>query len=130
MPLVFGGVGYYFFFPEVDFVKVIDSLMNIEKRAVIPLNSLGIKIIRYYGFDFLWAYALMNSLYFILGCDVRAIKYTALLSTVMCVGMEFLQLVSLARGTFDLWDIVVEIMAVVIASLVIKKITLEEEGRK
>lgn len=129
MPLALGSVGYYFFSPRVDFVKVIDGLMNVEKRDGIALNDLTIKVIRYYGFDFLWAYALMNSLYLILGCDVRAIKTASLISIVMCIGMEFLQLVSLARGTFDLCDIVVEMAAVVIASLVIKIIILEEERK-
>jgi hypothetical protein len=73
------------------------------------------RIVRNYLFDTIWAYADTVFLYLILADQKRALSICMLLSCAMCVLSEVLQLIGLAKGTFDIGDIIVELIAVFIA---------------
>ncbi len=67
-------------------------------------------IIRNHLCDFLWAYSLANSLNYI-GLDKRQTFIITLLTGVV---FEVLQLLHLIRGTFDILDILAELLACII----------------
>lgn len=77
-----------------------------------------IRIMRNWGCDFLFAYALFFALYVTETDTVMAIKYSAACSIVL----ELLQLIQvdfLKCGTFDMLDIIVEIIAICIGAIFI-----------
>lgn len=71
--------------------------------------------------DALWAYALMFCLFIILGNTLTALKKSIVISVVLSIVMELLQLLNVVVGTFDICDIFVEIAAIFIAPIIIIK---------
>ena len=68
----------------------------------------------------LWAYSLTFAVYVIL-CDHSQYMPKMLVTCFAFeTGIELLQLVDVLKGTFDWWDIALEICATAMASLIIK----------
>lgn len=80
-----------------------------------------VRFVRFYLLDALWAYALMFCLFIILGNTLTALKKSIVISVVLSIVMELLQLLNVVVGTFDICDIFVEIEAIFIASIIIIK---------
>ncbi len=124
IPLLSGALIYILTDPNVLFVRMLSRQRDIP---VLPVNSEStvFLFIRCYLLDILWAYALIFSLYFILDKDMGLWKIFGigfLFSTIM----EVLQLTVVVPGTFDLWDILMEGVAELIAIFIIKN---QEEGK-
>lgn len=85
-------------------------------------------IIRNYGCDFLWAYSLSFSLFLAIGMKVRSIPKIIPVEILFCLILEFLQLLSFFKSTFDPVDCLVELSAVAIANAII--ILIHKRGRK
>ena len=79
-----------------------------------------IQIIRYYLSDILWAYALVFALYFSIGNSTARVKTAFVIAVVFSTVMEVIQLSPVIPGTFDMNDILVEVIAETIAVLIIK----------
>ncbi len=77
--------------------------------------------IRCYLPDMLWGYALVFALFLSCGRDKKHVKYLLLLAVVFSVIMECLQLISVVPGSFDPFDIVVEISSELLALIIIYK---------
>lgn len=108
-PLFIGAVLYYFLCPDVLFVRKIDDLLNISERNGLLLSHWeSTAFIRNYFFDYLWAFAFANALFLFFDNKVRTIFVCASIPVMVGAVMEYLQFVSLAKGTFDIWDIAVE----------------------
>lgn len=73
--------------------------------------------------DMLWSYALTQALYIALFSFPNRILFSAIISFVMGCILELLQLFSLVSGTFDILDILFELIAIVIAMGVLKRRT-------
>lgn len=84
-------------------------------------------IINNYVPDYMWAYALMFVVYRVVGIYKRNIRASICISIVFSVLTELFQLFQSNIFTFDGMDIAVEIMAITMASIVIKLI--EREGK-
>lgn len=118
-PLLVGGVFYYLFCPDVVVVEKIDTTLKIKYHIKISNTNLIIRFFRFYLLDALWAYALTNCLFVILGNTLVALKESITISILMSIAMELAQLFHVAAGTFDVCDIIVEIFAIFIASIII-----------
>lgn len=111
VPIVVGAFLYYLFFPDVGFVKLTDKLIGISCHIPLKLDNILIKSIRFYLFDYLWAYSLM-SLVSILFKESKDVYVIVLLFVLV---MEIIQLVPGIPGTFDVFDVVIEMIACLIA---------------
>lgn len=78
------------------------------------------EIVRNYGCDFLWSYSLYWGVYFwgVFGEWSSLVLKASLIVIPFSMIMEFSQLVQSFPGTFDVLDIVIEILAVALAVIV------------
>ena len=127
VPLLLGTLNYYFISPDVIFVKRIDTFIgngihfnNIDNKLWI------IKFVRNYLLDMLWGYALVFALKLIFNNNAADTLKIFVIAVAFSAVMEILQITPIAQGTFDVLDILVEILAEVTAVFIIKKHFLEE----
>ena len=106
-PVLFGAILYYFFFPDAVFVRLIDNLLGSSYHIPVNVDIILIKLIRFYFLDFLWAYALMSAVILIFKNDSRVFVIILIFEIVL----ELIQLLPSIRGTFDVCDIGIEILA-------------------
>lgn len=107
IPLLIGAYIYVFLDSDSYFGNFVRSFFAIPTAEI---NSNIAKIMRYWGCDFLFAYALFFALY---GCT-KAIFVSMRYAAICSIGLELLQLIQvdfLKCGTFDVIDIIVEIIA-------------------
>lgn len=84
-------------------------------------------IVNNYVPDLVWAYALVFTLYVLIGVYKKDLKTVVIISVLFSVLIETLQLFQSKMFTFDVMDIVVEMVAIFLASVIIKLIEREEE---
>ena len=106
-PVLFGAILYYLFFPDAVFVRLIDNLLGSSYHIPVNVDNILIKLIRFYFLDFLWAYALMSAVILIFKNDRRVFVIILIFEIVL----ELIQLLPSIRGTFDVCDIGIEILA-------------------
>ena len=106
-PVLIGAILYYLFFPEAVFVRLIDNLLGSSYHIPVNVDNILIKLIRFYLLDFLWAYALMSAVILIFKNDSRVVVIILIFEIVL----ELIQLLPSIRGTFDVCDIGIEILA-------------------
>jgi len=130
MPILVGSVIYYLFSPNVLFVKRIDSIIGLNYHIKLSGNSnLVLEFIRNYFLDMLWAYALVIALFYFIGNNAASLSKIFLIAFSFSVALEILQVTPIAEGTFDLYDITVELLAEIVAVFIIKKYFLEERRK-
>ena len=106
-PVLIGAILYYLFFPEAVFVRLIDNLLGSSYHIPVNVDNILIKLIRFYLLDFLWAYALMSAVILIFKNDSRVFVIILIFEIVL----ELIQLLPSIRGTFDVCEIGIEILA-------------------
>ena len=106
-PVLIGAILYYLFFPEAVFVRLIDNLLGSSYHIPVNVDNILIKLIRFYFLDLLWAYALMSAVILIFKNDSRVFVIILIFEIVL----ELIQLLPSIRGTFDVCDIGIEILA-------------------
>ena len=106
-PVLIGAILYYLFFPEAVFVRLIDNLLGSSYHIPVNVDNILIKLIRFYLLDFLWAYALMSAVILIFKNDRRVFVIILIFE----IFLELIQLLPSIRGTFDVCDIGIEILA-------------------
>ena len=106
-PVLFGAILYYLFFPDAVFVRLIDNLLGSSYHIPVNVDNILIKLIRFYFLDFLWAYALMSAVILIFKNDSRVFVIILIFEIVL----ELIQVLPSIRGTFDVCDIGIEILA-------------------
>ena len=117
VPLVVGTLIYYILFPDIIFVKTIDELVGVSFHIPMKISNFFIGCIRYYLLDFLWAYSLM-SLVSLMFLDNKAINSVVFIFIIV---MEMIQIFPGIPGTFDIFDIAVEMIASLIAMRINKR---------
>ena len=123
IPIAFGGIIYYLISPDVIFVKIMDSLLKFNIHITeMNMDSLTLRFIRNYFLDMLWGYALVFSLFFINDNNTARIKGILVIAFGFSTIIEILQVTPIMKGTFDIYDIIVELLAEVIAVFIIKNI--------
>ena len=78
------------------------------------------KIARNYIFDVIWGYALFVTLYFLADNNAVDIKKFIITGILLVVILEGLQLLPNVDGTFDVFDILIELVAEGTAVFIIK----------
>ena len=128
LPLLVGAMFYFLTSKDVIFVEMASSFLGkplgIEHAG--PYDGVFM-FIRYYMLDALWAYALVFAMFISIGNNAARVKTAFMVAIFFSVAMEVIQLFPVVPGTFDAIDILVEVMAEVIAALIIK--TQYEEAR-
>ncbi len=122
LPLFAGGLLYYLFCPDISFVRWLDARLGggVHFYTLFPANR-AVLWVRYYLFDILWAYALTHVCHLIFDNNAHSYLWCIAVTTLFGAMMEAGQLIGLARGTFDCFDIVWESVGAIIAALIIKK---------
>lgn len=118
-PLLIGASVYIWISQDSYFGNWICSIFPITKFTA---TGAIWKVLRNWGCDYLWAYALFFTLYIPLKNTPNPIRRATLIAAVTAIANESLQLIQidfLKCGTFDVLDIVVEILAVMIGSIII-----------
>lgn len=120
LPVMVGGITYYLISPEVFFVRQLDALLG----SGIHIENVGsqgtfFRWFRNYALDMLWGYALFFTLHLMVADDTAEWWKTFGMAAVFSAGMELLQIMPGVAGTFDVWDIVVEVLAEGIAAVVL-----------
>lgn len=108
IPLAIGTYIYVYVDSDSYFGNFIRSFLSIP---IFEATSNIAKTMRNWGCDFLFAYALLFALY---GCT-RILSISICYTVVCSIGLELLQLIQidfLKCGTFDVVDIVVEMIAI------------------
>ena len=130
-PLMFGAIFYYLLSPDVIFVKRMDQFLGMGIHiGNIDLNCAFIRLLRNYLPDMLWGYALVFALYKIIGNKEAGVWKAFVTAFLFSTVMECLQLTTFVRGTFDVFDIVGELLSEVAAVFIIKNFFEEEKNEK
>lgn len=99
-------------------------------NGVLTKNNIICSFLRNYSCDFLWA---MSFFFGSINFSKNITKYYVLLnfSFVLFIGLlfEILQLINIAKGTFDIYDIFIYFIAALIACLIENKFK-EDENEK
>ena len=115
LPLALGLIVYVFDKPNSFVSNWIYTFTGFRSNTCIfP------KIIDYHFPDFVWAYSLMFVLYIVSGIYKKKLVLSILISVVFSIALEVIQLFQTNMFTFDVIDIGVEILAILMAALIIK----------
>ena len=115
VPLLLG-LAIYVFMKNGTYIN---SFLGVEFNYS-PKTVLGIFIANWFC-DFLWSYALVFALYLVLSPFKNNLIFSCVTSALLGLILELLQGTNILSGTFDWWDIIIEIVAVIIALLILKK---------
>ena len=113
IPLAIGAYIYIFWDSDSYFGNFVRSVLAIPNTGS---DSCLAQIMRNWGCDFLYAYALFFALY----ASTRRIPVSICYAAMCSIGLELLQLIQvdfLKCGTFDMWDILIEIIAICFAAI-------------
>ncbi len=120
-PLIIGMLIYCLASPDVIFVKYIDSFFGFSIDAREILTGDAVRFIRNYLPDMMWGYSLVFALFYSMGGTRDSLGLLLFITVLFSVIMESLQLLPVITGTFDLYDMVVEIIAEFAAIFIIKR---------
>lgn len=113
LPLVIGTIVYVHVKPSAPISQLIYFLLHI-KTPVLNIKPTGIhRFIQYYLCDILWSYSLTFALSLYLGKDRLLLSYAIAVSFSTLV--EVLQLLPQVLGSFDIFDIIVQLIACTIS---------------
>ena len=122
IPLAVGLLLYVLFCPETYVTRFVSRFLPGVNagNAVVPLpESAAFTALRNYGFDFLWAYALVSALCLITGTEKRQIALAAAVTALFGICSEAAQFFGWVPGTGDAADAIIEISAALIGAFTI-----------
>ena len=122
VPLLLG-LAIYVFMKNGTYIN---SFLGVEFNYS-PKTVLGIFIANWFC-DFLWSYALVFALYLVLSPFKNNLIFSCVTSALLGLILELLQGTNILSGTFDWWDIIIEIVAVIIALLILKKTNKKDDS--
>ncbi len=119
-PIICGVAIYLLLGKETYVSRMIFRFLNLRvysSESILSNNMM--LLIRNYACDFLWAYALMFATICVYGKKNSELRKAFVIVVAFEIFIELLQKISLIKGTFDIWDIVIEIFASIIATIII-----------
>ena len=122
IPLLIGAFIYLHFNQESYFGSLFNFLFQIPKLDI-NINSNILIFINNWLCDFLWAYSLFYAMYMSYRTHNNAIWATFKITVFFAIFVESLQLIKidfLRCGTFDILDIIIEIIAICISIINLK----------
>ncbi|MCQ2425805.1 MAG: hypothetical protein MJ070_06635 [Lachnospiraceae bacterium] len=129
IPLAVGLLLYVLFCPETYVTRFVSRVFPAftAGTAVVPLPETPVfSAIRCWGFDFLWAYALVFALGLITGTGKGQLGLAVTVAAGFEVLSELLQRFGAIPGTPDVLDVLTEISATLIGALIIDIHTRKE----
>lgn len=126
-PLVLGLFVYLFIQKDTQIWRFFNMLFGVSFEAIV-WDGFTYTFVVCWLCDILWSYALVFSLWLALRSYKNAVFISVLLAFVMGVAFELLQLFGIISGTFDLYDIILELIAAVLAAIIIKRRKTHEEN--
>ena len=120
IPLVLG-LGIYLFCYRTTYINSVFTQVFGFSLPYIYYDNAFHRFITCWACDILWAYALTFSLYPCFKVFKRPLIITCVTSSIFAVIIELLQINGIMNGTFDILDIVFEIVAIILATIIIKR---------
>ncbi len=118
-PIFLSVIFYYLFCPDVLFVKAIDKLTGGFHLSA-DYSSKFFVLMRFYLFDFCWAFSLMSAVLYVFYDFIGCGKLFGLI-VLFEVVLEMIHILPIMFSTFDLFDIVVEVLANAVSILVYRR---------
>lgn len=121
IPLLLGLYIYLALRADTYISIIINGFLSLPILPPSIFPRVILAFLRNYASDMLWAYSLGYAVMFVLGYSRKKL----LLAAFLCVGfevlLEFFQKTGLFHGTFDVFDILIEAVAICLALSLIKK---------
>lgn len=117
VPLSLGAAIYLYWRPGAYISKIVSNLFNISFTSFQGRPAGIYRFIGYYLCDALWAYSLIFSLALYLGRHSLMQAYS--IGICFAAGIEILQLFPQTPGSFDILDIIVELIVCTITIVII-----------
>lgn len=117
----YGSCDILFDFTGSNFYKDVFNPWGDSNAFKVKSESCDIQVYQKLFLDMLWAYALMNTLIFLIGKSSSTMKISVSIAVIFTVILEGVQLTSFVSGTFDVWDIMIEIIGELFAVWMNKK---------
>ena len=110
IPLIAGGVFYYLFCSEAIFVKTIDKVLPISFHYFVNMSG-GMRLVRWYMPDMLWAYSFTYICWSLKSSERASVLGTVIFVICFIILGETIQMSESVVGTFDICDILLELVA-------------------
>lgn len=120
IPLFIGLVIYLFCYRNTYINSIFENYLGLF-LPYLYFDNIIYRFVTCWTCDILWAYALTFSLFFCFKDFKRSLLFSSLLSVLLSIIIEFLQIRGYINGTFDMWDIILEISAISLAVIIIKR---------
>ncbi len=114
VPLI-SGLAIYIFMKSGTFIN---TFLEVDFHYI-PKTVLGLFIVNWFC-DFLWSYALVFALFLVLSPFKNRLTISCIVSLILGIVLETLQYANILSGTFDWWDIIIEFIATVTATIILK----------
>jgi len=119
LPLTLGALIYLALRPDTYIAYYLRCLFNLPTMTLVCGGVY--KFLRNYSSDILWAYSLMFAVFVVSNRSAKRLILTAALCIVFEISIEMCQYIGIIKGTFDILDVIAEIIATVVAFIIIKK---------
>ena len=123
--LVLGFFIYVFFRTDTYISEIVLSIVKVDPNEVMlgisHFPKWIIAFLRNFSCDILWAYSLTVILSLVIGVDNHGLLKTFIICVLFESGIEYLQKINVISGTFDIADILFEVVVSVGTLLIIKK---------
>lgn len=119
-PLFIGLTIYLFCYRNTYINSAFENFLGLS-FPYLYFDNIIYQFITCWTCDILWSYALTFSLFFCFKDFKKGLLFSSLLSVSLSIIIEFLQFGGYINGTFDIWDIILEISAIFLAVIIIKR---------
>lgn len=120
LPLLTGLTIYLFCYKNTYINTIFEDVFNIS-LPYLYFNNLFHHFLTCWACDILWAYSLSFSLFACFNNFKNSLILTVTISTLFSIIIEVSQWFAIIKGTFDIWDIILELTAIIFAVIIIKK---------
>ena len=119
IPLVLG-LGIYLFCYRTTYINTTFTEVFGFSMPYIYFDNALHRFITSWACDMLWAYALTFALYLCFKVFNKPLIITTVCSSLFAVAIELLQINGTISGTFDILDIITELVVIFLAIIIIK----------
>ncbi len=117
VPLCGGLLIYLLLSPSAIVSKLFYNTFSLNPPVISISDSIFWMFIRFHLCDLLWAYSFSASCFLVFDRSSHQFLLAIPISVLFCIIIEFCQKTPLFPGTFDVYDIVLELLGVVLFSL-------------
>ena len=119
IPLVIGLIIYLFCYRTTYINSVFTEFFGFSLPYIYFDNAFH-RFITCWACDMLWAYSLTFALYLCFQVFKSPLIITSVTSSVFAIIIELLQINNIINGTFDILDIITELLAISLAIIIMK----------